>query len=315
MNRLLIILFFISILSCKSKKSIEKIEYEFYPAFLSPITYSIDLSKKELYQNSKLYKTDGFIQGSKNLINKEYKIENEDLTIFLEEINAIGLDSSVVHQQDVLDGIGFKFNLIDKQNDTISLTSVSPSRNEASKIDYKVLDAFFRLTSKTISNYKGLYITERIQDYFSYGLQIKLTNTEPLEYRVWGKISGCESDNPELIKFLDSLPDDKLVIFDLRNGSFAPCLSSLLNEYNKSKKLFYYGNYYLSDADLDLEILNDQLKEAEKDMNSLMARSLRARICETKTYKKEIEDEIIESLNTFKTKEEIIKTIANNGYK
>ncbi|WP_157358429.1 hypothetical protein [Winogradskyella sp. J14-2] len=315
MNRLLIILFLLSILSCNSEKSIEKIEYEFYPAFLSPVTYSIDLNKKELHQNSKLFKTDGFIQGSKNLINKEYKIENEDLTIFLDEINAIGLDSSVVHQRDVLDGIGFRFNLIDKRNDTISLTSVSPIRNAESTIDYKVLDAFFRLTSKTISNYKGLYITERIQDYFSYGLQIKLTNTEPLEYRVWGRISGCESDNLELIKFLDSLPDDEPVIFDLRNGSFAPCLSSLLNEYNKSKKLFYYGNYYLSDADLDLETLNDQLKEAEKDINSSMVGSLRASIRGTEKFREEIENEIIERQNTFKTKEEIIKTIANNGYK
>ena len=214
MNRLLIILFLFLILSCKSEKSIEKIEFEFYPVFLSPITYSIDLNKKKLYQNSKLFKADSFIQGSKNLINKEYKIENEDLTIFLNEINAIGLDSSIVHQREVLDGIGFKFNLIDNRNDTISLTSVSPSRNEESTIDYKVLDAFFRLTTSTISNYKGLYITERIQDYFSYRLQIKLTNEEPLEYRVWGRISGCESDNPELIKFLDSLPNNKLVIFD-----------------------------------------------------------------------------------------------------
>jgi hypothetical protein len=314
LNRLLIIIFLLSILSCKSERSIEKIEYEFYPAFLSPITYSIDLDERAIYQNSEFYKSEGYFQGSKNLINKKYKINDDDLTIFLDEIYAIGLDSSIVHQRDVLDGIGFKFNLIDNRNDTISLTSVSPNRKDKSTIDYEALDAFFRLTDKAISDYKGLYITERIQDYFDYGLQIKLTNTEPLEYRVWGRISGCESDNPELIKFLDSLPNDKPVIFDLRNGGFAPCLSSLLDQFNKNKKLFYYGNYYLSKSDLELETLKDQLKEAEKDMNSSMVGSLRATIRGTEKYKEDIENEIIQNQHTFGTKEEIIKTIANTVY-
>ncbi|GAK78089.1 hypothetical protein JCM19296_3703 [Nonlabens ulvanivorans] len=190
LNRLIIILFSLLIFSCNSERNIEKIEYEFYPAFLSPITYSIDLNDKVLYQNSRFYKTDGYIQGSKNLINKKYKINDEDLTKFLNEIYAIGLDSSIVHQRDVLDGIGFKFNLIDNRNDTISLTSVSPNRKDKSTVDYEALDAFFRLTNKAINDYKGSYITERIQDYFDYGLQIKLTNTEPLEYRVWGKNYG-----------------------------------------------------------------------------------------------------------------------------
>ena len=264
LNRLIIIIFSLSIISCNTERNIEKIEYKFYPAFLSPITYSIDLNEKVLYQNSEFYKAEGTIQGSENLINREYDVSNENLTSFLNEIYEIGLDSSIVHQRDVLDGIGFIINTIDQRNDTISLTSVSPPRIDKYKVDYKILDAFFQLANKTISDYKGLCITEKIQDYFSYELPIKEMNNEPLEYRVWGRISGCESDNSELIKFLDSLPNNKPVIFDLRNGNFAPCLSSLLDRINKSKQIFYYGNYYLTDANLYLETLKDQLKEAEK---------------------------------------------------
>ncbi|WP_299229746.1 hypothetical protein [uncultured Psychroserpens sp.] len=315
MNRLIIIIFLLSIISCNPERNIEKIEYEFYPAFLSPIKYSIDLNDKVLYQNSKFHKSNGTIQGSKNLINKKYDISNENLALFLNEIREIGLDSSIVHQRNVLDGIGFKFNTIDQRNDTISLTSVSPSRIEEYELDYKILDAFFQLANKTINDYKALSITENIQDYFAYGLPIKLTNNEPLEYRIWGGISGCESDNPELIRFLDSLPNDKPVIFDLRNGSFAPCLSSLLDRFNKTNQFFYYGNYYLTNSDLELETLKDQLKEVEKDSNSSMVGSLRVRIRETEKFKKEIENEIVKNQNTFGTKEEIIKTIANNGYK
>ena len=314
MNRLIIIIFSILIISCNSERNIEKIEYEFYPAFLSPITYSIDLNKKVLYQNSKFYKTERSIQGSENLINREYDISNENLTTFLNEIHEIQLDSSIVHQRDVLDGIGFKFNAIDQRNDTISLTSVSPPRIDKYKIDYKILDAFFQLVNKTIDDYKGLCITEKIQDYFSYKLRIKEINTEPLEYRIWGNIRGCESDNPELIKFLDSLPNDKSVIFDLRNGSFAPCLSSLLKKFNESKQLFYYGNYYLTDAELDLEILKDQLKEAEKDSNSSIVSYLKVRIREMKEYKEEVENIKFNNQKNFKTREEILKTIANTVY-
>lgn len=314
MNRLIIIIFSLLILSCNTQRNIEKIEYEFYPAFLSPITYSIDLNEKVLYQNSKFYKAERTIQGSENLISREYVISNVNLTSFLNEIYEIGLDSSIVHQQYVLDGIGFKFNTIDQRNDTISLTSVSPNREEKYKLDYKVLDAFFRLANKTINDYKGLCITEKIQDYFAYGLPIKQMSIEPLEYRVWGGISGCESDNPELIKFLDSLPNDKPVIIDIRNGSFAPCLSNLLDRFNKSKLLFYYGNYHLTDADLYLETLKDQLKEAEKDNNSSMVGSLKVSIRETEKFKEEIENEIIYNQNTFRTKEEILKTIANTVY-
>ena len=314
LNKLLIIIFSLSILSCNTERNIEKIEYEFYPAFLSPITYSIDLNEKVLYQNSKFYKTERTIQGSENLINRKYDISNENLTSFLNEIYKIELDSSIIHQRDVLDGIGFKFNTIDQRSDTISLTSVSPPRIDEYKIDYEILDAFFQLANKTINDYKGLCITEKIQDYFSYKLPIKEINSEPLEYRIWGNIRGCESDNPELIKFLDSLPNDKPVIFDLRNGSFAPCLSSLLDKFNESKQLFYYGNYYLTDAELDLEILKDQLKEAEKDNNSSIASYLKVRIRNTEEYKEDVENEKTNNHNNFKTREEIIKTIANTVY-
>ena len=314
MNKVLFIIFSFLFLSCNSEQGIQNIEYEFYPAFFSPITYSIDLSNGRLYQNSKLYSVNGTIQGSENLINKEYEISNENLTTFLNEINKIGLDSSIVHQRDVLDGIGFKFMTIDQKNDTISLISVSPDRKEENKVDYLVLDPFFRLANETINNYKGICITEIIQDYFDYDLPIKQINDEPLEYRVWGTISGCESDNPELIEFLDSLPNNKPVIFDLRNGSFAPCLSNLLDRYGVNKHLYYYGNNLLTRTDLQLETLKDQLKVVEKHNNS-MAEPLTVSIREAEKFKEEIENRLIQNRNTYRTKQEILKTIANKGYK
>jgi len=87
----------------------------------------------------------------------------------------------------------------------------------------------------------------------------------------------------------------------------APCLSNLLDRYNKTGHYFYYGNYYLTNSNLQLEILNDQLKEAKKDDNHSIIGSLKVRIRETEKFKKVIENEIIQNQNIFKTREEIMK--------
>jgi len=311
LKKLLSIIFLLLIFSCNSERNIEKIEYEFYPSFLSPITYTIDINERILHQNSKQFKIEGIIQGSKKLINQQYKIDNKTLTFFLKEITSVKLDSSITHKRSVLDGIGFKFNKIDQKNDTISLISVSPKRTKEYEIDYQILDAFFRLANNVINNYRGISLTENIQDYFVYGLPIKQVNRKPVEYRVWGEIYGCKSDNPELNKFLDSLPSNEPIIFDLRNGSFAPCLSSLLKEYEEEKEFFFYGDYYLNQSIIELETLTEQLQEAKNDNISSQVGSLKVRIRETKKYKMEIEKNGFNNKNRFRTKKEVLKTIAN----
>lgn len=103
MNRIITILFSLFLISCGS----DKIVYEFYPAFITPIHYTIDIEKSRLSQNSKQFKIEGHIQGSNNLINEEYDIDRKVLNTFLERIESIELDSSIQHGREVLDGISF----------------------------------------------------------------------------------------------------------------------------------------------------------------------------------------------------------------
>lgn len=293
----------------------DKIVYEFYPSFLSPIHYTIDIDQKILYQNSKLIKIQEQAQGSNNLINQEYQIAEKDLKTFLEKIESVQLDSSIRHNREVLDGISFRFSKINIWNDSISLISVSPSREEEYQKDYKILDAFFELTAKTIkNNNKGQSLTENIQDYFHYGLPIKKTSNKPLEYRVSGRISGCREGNRALVNLLDSLPLNEPIIFDIRNGSFAPCLSELLDEYGEKKEIYYYGNFELNRLDLDIETLEDELSEAEKDNSNGLVGSIQIQLKELRNNKEKISGEVHLKPNSFRTRETLIKTIANNAY-
>ena len=100
----------------------------------------------------------------------------------------------------------------------------------------------------SIDDYEGISGVENIQDYFAYGLRIKKAADNPLEYRIWGSIRGCREDQQELLTFLENLPDNEPVLFDLRNGSFSYCLDEVLEEFVQKKTLYIYGNKYATKA-------------------------------------------------------------------
>ena len=313
MNRFITILLSLFLFSCGD----DKIVYEFYPAFTTPIHYTIDIERRTLSQNSKQFVTEQSIHGSNEIINKQYQINLNVLETFLEKIESAEIDSSIQRSSDVLlDGITFRFSKINQWNDSISLISTSPDRKEKYQNDYKILDAFFELTNNTIkNNNKGQSLTENIQDYFDYGLPIRKIDGKPLEYRVWGTISGCKDRNETLITFLDSLPQNEPIIFDLRNGSFAPCLTELLQESAEKKQIYFYGNFELNKLDLDIEIKEDELSEAEKDNSSGLVGKIKLQLNELRNDRKRISKEKSLNINLFRTKGEILKTIANNEYK
>lgn len=250
----------IFLISCVSNKDdLKEINIEFYPAFVKPTKFTINIKNRTIeqyqFQSSIEYvdtsapaiKYHGFsvypIRYRDTLIvyyKKTFHIKVNDLNKFLQVLHENKLDSNITHHLDLLDGVSFKLNTINNKKDTFSLKSNCTDR-DVNKIEYKYLDPFFELANATIKDYKGICILEKIQNYFSYGLQIKLTSIEPLEYRIWGTISNCRSDNPDLLEFLKRLPTDKPIIFDLRNGSFSPCLYELFDEYGHKKNIFYYS--------------------------------------------------------------------------
>lgn len=306
--------------SCKNNSDLKEVEFFFAPSFLYPTKFNIDIKNSTIeqytFQDSYYVKewidSTSYREHRKDTLvvhyKKIFKIDKSELNQFLTELKLSRLDSSVEHGRSVLDGIGFKVSKINSRNDTISLTSISPSRTEEFQMDYKLLDAFFDLSYKSIDDYDGISGIENIQDYFNYGLPLRIVNENPIEYRIWGSISGCRDDNQEFLRILESLPNDKPVIFDLRNGSIAYCLNEVLEEYSQKKQLYIYGD----ESALQSKKFMDEIKLAEKNGEVLSELRIQAYETHKMIYENWKNNQKIKS---FLTKKELIKTIANNGYK
>lgn len=316
MKKLILLLVIGNFISCKNNSDLKEVEFFFAPSFLYPTKFKIDIKHSTIeqytFQDSYYVKewidSTSYREHRKDTLvvhyKKTFKIKKAELNQFLSELKLSHLDSTVEHRRSVLDGIGFRVNKINSRNDTISLTSINPSRTEEFQMDYKLLDAFFDLSYKSIDDYDGISGIENIQDYFNYGLPLRIVNENPIEYRIWGSISGCRDDNQEFLRILESLPNDKPVIFDLRNGSIAYCLNEVLEEYSQKKHLYIYGDK----SALQSKKIMDEIKLAEKNGKVLSELRIQAYETHKMIYENWKNNQKIKS---FLTKEELLKTIAN----
>lgn len=308
-----------SLISCNNSSELKEVQILFAPSFLYPTKFTIDIENKtiEQYTYQDRYYVKEWIDSTSYRENrkdtlvihyqKSFPIDNQILNKFLNELKTSQLDSTIQHREPILDGIGFRVSKIDKENDTVSLTSNITRRNEKSQLEYKILDPFFDLAYKSITDYDGISGIENIQDYFSYGLPIRKVNGEPLEYRIWGSISGCREDNQEFVTLLQNLPVEKPTLLDLRNGSIAYCLNEVLEEFSQKKKLYLYGDR----SALNSKEIMDEIKLAEKNGEVLSELRIQAYETHKMIYDNWKNNKKIKS---FLTKEEILKTIANKGY-
>lgn len=284
----------IIIFSSCNQENIKEINYEFYPSFSSPISYKIDLRNEFLIIENVEY-------------SKKIRITENDLKSFLNEIKSVKIDSSLNHTKQLFDGIGLRISIINKKNDSIILLSSSPKRAGVELIDYKLIDPFYNLVYKTINDSKGQVLTEDTQNYFDYDLQIRKINSNPLEYRIWGNYK-----EKEIIDFLNKLPNEP-VILDSRYD-FPYEIYKHLKKLKKPKEIYFYGLSDLTEAETQLKKLNEQLRIAEKSDKEDIGR-IRVTIRETEKYRNE-QLEIIDKIpNLYLTKDEILKTIANNVHK
>lgn len=319
MRNTLLLLLSILLFSCKNSTNLKEVQLLFAPSFLYPTKFTIDIENKtiEQYTYQDGYYVKEWIDSSTyrehrkdTLIvhyQKTFPIDNKTLNEFLNKLKRSQLDSTMQHREPILDGIGFRISKIDKKNDTISLTSNITRRNEQSQVEYKILDPFFNLAYKTIKDYDGISEIENIQDYFSYGLPIRKVNDKPLEYRIWGSISGCRADNVEFLSLLQNLPIDKPVIFDLRNGSIAYCLNEVIEEYSQKRELYIYGDK----SALSSKEIMDEIKLTEKNGEVLSELKKQAYETHKMIYENWKNNKKIKS---FLTRKEIIKTINNKHF-
>jgi len=298
-------------------------KFDFYPSFYHHTQMTIDYNRKTLninvfedYYVEKLDYSDTtepyIVESGDTLItfyNKTFSIEDNDLEKFKIAENKSQFNVKTFHKRRVLDGISFKATKINIENDTVFLNSISPIRNNNFKLDYALLDPLFELLYSSIDDNDGINIIEEIQEYFQYRL-IRKTNDNPLEIRIYGILSGgCETKNNYLTSFLENLQDEP-IIFDCRKALISYCTYSIFEELAKNRKIYFYGENKMFECFKDNQNALDEVYENNED----------------KDYKNEIWDKLKKKSNSkynnwlnnpdikwFKTKEEIIKHIANKG--
>lgn len=292
------------LLSC-NRTSLHRMEFLFTPAFHHHSQFEIDLDNKSLvyYNYLKDYKRKTY----SNKQVKTYSIKKEDLDQFLNQMYSVKLDSTVDYSRRILDGIGFKVCKYLSNSDTICLTNNSPDRNNNYRNEYILLDGFFQLVNKTVTDQEGLSYIENIQDYFDYGLPIKKMANEPLEYEVWGAVT--ENELVELDDFFNRLPVNTPVLFDVSNGSISEDALKVFEKYQSVKQLYFYGfNGYVSLKELkDFEIGKLKRIYKHKEFYGDVNLETEAEIRIDSNWK------TVGSLNAFKTKEELIKSLYLKG--
>lgn len=137
----------------------------------------------------------------------------------------------------VIDGVPGVINIIGHSSDTTTIYFHSPER-DSFKTEYEIFDAFFNLAEKEVKEISHLEYLEALKSYFDYGLPIKKTGDNPLEYRLWGHLTSNEKK--DLNDFLNNLPEKQPVILDCTNfPGMGTMYYELFRKTNTEKDIYY----------------------------------------------------------------------------
>lgn len=275
----LFIFFFIlfnSILNAQND-ILEKVIIEFNYFKYPDTEYQIDFKNNEVKCIMKYKISDN----SYHIISdKTYKFNNEQFIKFKGEIN-LNIPDSIIHKSEqAMDGGGFSIIFFNKNGTTSKL--ITRNINLQSKkyhSELKLIDSFFEFIYSVVKDDEGLKILDKsYRPYFS-GLPIRKISENPLEYRIWGGISGNATWKNELIPFLENLPKETCVIIDCDNQLSYAWQEDILKLYILKNSNIQFANMdWLKYTRENLIELKEKLIKNEKNEIELV------KLKNTKTY-------------------------------
>ncbi|MQP24209.1 hypothetical protein GFJ94_03920 [Flavobacterium sp. LMO8] len=275
----LFIFFFIlfnSILNAQND-ILEKVIIEFNYFKYPDTEYQIDFKNNEVKCIMKYKISDN----SYHIISdKTYKFNNEQFIKFKGEIN-LNIPDSIIHKSEqAMDGGGFSINFFNKNGTTSKL--ITRNINLQSKkyhSELKLIDSFFEFIYSVVKDNEGLKILDKsYRPYFS-GLPIRKISENPLEYKIWGGISGNATWKNELIPFLENLPKETCVIIDCDNQLSYAWQEDILKLYILKNSNIQFANMdWLKYTRENLIELKEKLIKNEKNEIELV------KLKNTKTY-------------------------------
>lgn len=203
--------------------------------------YKINFDKRQL---SFLISYSG-IKGP--LFKKEYKFTDEQVNALKQELSQDIPDSIIRKGEEATDGGYFQISYFKKDN-TVSKLYVRNLSMRMKKYlpELQKTDSFFKFAYAIVTDKEGVkYLDDSYDPYFR-GVPIRKVSDNPLEYKIWGGLSGDITNNPELVGFLNDLPKDRCVIIDCGDNLSYALQDDILRLYiSKNSNIKFTNNTHL----------------------------------------------------------------------
>lgn len=254
----------ISLFSYGQESGIEKISIEFEGFKRPHVLYTINQANGKL--NCKVF---SYNPRKDILFDKSYAFIESDYTRLETELYKEMPDSIVNKSELVMDGGRFTITYFKRTGGTSKLIITNPSfRNGKYDSELKKINAFFDFAYLVIKDYEGMNYLDESYDPYHIGLPIRKISDSPLEYKIWGSVSGDASmdfDNG-LLDFLQGLPKDRCVIIDCNDNLSYAWLQDILKLYiiNESNIKFVNVDYLKYTREYLIEV-RDAVELAEKE--------------------------------------------------
>ena len=229
--------------------TLEKVIYKFYPSFIYS-SHFIIAEDESVVKFEIIKPADFFGKNERQLITYgSLNIDSSKIKQLMKVNRDLYFDSTRIDERRLLDGISGRIEKYDNNKNYETLKFRSPTRQNF-ELDYKSIDAFFlAIEENAESNQYLREYLERLKGYFDYGLPIKQIGEDPLEYRLWGSITSNEEQ--ELYLFLDSLPRNEPIIFDVTNfPGMGNMFHGKFQSFNERHNIYYLSSNKLFNTDL-----------------------------------------------------------------
>jgi hypothetical protein len=239
---------------------VEKISIHFNMFKRPNVTYTVDFKKNEMTCVMLRFGNVG-----EPVFDKKYVFTKDKIVKLQNEINKDVPATVVRVEESAIDGGGFTITYFKTDGKTSQLIVNNPILSKEKFIAPLLkIKAFFNFAYSVTRDPDSIELLDSSYSPYYSGLPVRLTFNNPLEYKIWGVISGGEFNNKELFAFLDNLPHDKCVIIDCNyNLSYALQEAVFKLYIIKYSNLKFINNDYLKYTREKLFKIRDQINKAE----------------------------------------------------
>lgn len=261
---LIILLFFFSFSSDAQEREIKKIELSFSWFKSYDTKYVINYNKSQ-------FTAVCFDRFNKESFRKNYKFSTKDFEKFKKIINENIPEKDVQKSTSGLDGGGFKLTYFFTDGKSTKIIIRNPYRADSKyNAEFKFVHAFFDFAYSVIKDNEGIITLDNSFEPYFDGIPIRKVGEKPTEYKIWGTMSGNESNNKKFFDFLYNLPKGECIIVDTNeNLSWALENDILVRFIIQNSNIKFANTSRLKYTREDIYKIRSEIKAAKKNNENI----------------------------------------------